>query len=142
MKSFMITILFLGLGSTSFASDSVTSSQIISRDKVITKLLLDVGPCYAELNSDTHINSYKISFPITVRETGQTWLEFNGTIVPGSFTSFDRVVTSDYSRRMPPSGAVWGTKFEDRVLMCKQIRDSFVTNKDLAGKIFNPEKPE
>lgn len=139
MKIIGAFIFSMMTGLYAFAVDSVISSQVISKDKIITTALVDVGPCYPETNNDTHGYGYTISFPITVRETGQTWLESNGAFVAGSLTAFDRITTTDYSRRIPPNGAVWGTSIEKRVQMCKSIRASYVTNKDLSEKLFKQQ---
>ncbi len=139
MKKLLLASLSLFIATTTWATNGVVATQVVSKDKIITFTVVDVGACYAETNSDTHTDAYTISFPISTREIGQTWLESGGYLVAGSFQSFDRIVTKDYTQRIPSNGAVWGTNYEMREKRCKEVRKSFVTNKELSEKLFKPQ---
>lgn len=138
MKKFLMMSLFLTLGSVVYAQDAVVSVQIVSKDKVISSVVVDVGPCYVDQNTANHDYEYNVSFPLSTRESGQTWLESRGEVVSGSLATFDRLVTKDYTRRITPTNFTTHTQ---RMALCGQIRDSYVKNMELAKLFFKTAQP-
>lgn len=138
MKKFLMMSLLLTLGSLASAQDAVVSVQIVSKDKVISSVIVDVGPCYVDQDTANHDGDYNISFPMTTRESGQTWLESRGEVISGSLATFDRLVTKDYVRRISPTNY---TNHAQRSALCGQIRASFVTNMELAKQFFKSAQP-
>lgn len=138
MKNILMMSLIIILGSMASAQDAVVSVQIVSKDKVISSVVVDVGPCYVDQDTSNHDADYTISFPLTTRESGQTWLESRGEVVSGSLATFDRLVTKDYTRRISPTNF---TNHSQRSALCGQIRASYVTNMELAKQFFKSATP-
>lgn len=136
MKKILILSLVIGLSNLANANDAAISVQIISQDKVISSTIVGVGECYTDTNKDSHTGSYQISFPLSTREKGQTWLESRGEIIQGSFATFDRIITKDYTRNIPWNGSSMGTTFQQRQNNCREVRNSYLANKELAEQLF------